>query len=244
MFVSYESNVYQLIVKNIRNNTKLINRLINFVLSKKKMNTEKIDKKQAILVAAEKLFCELGYEGTSTRQIAKESGANMAMINYYFGSKEGVFIEIMNERIAEFKAHLKIINEDKITALEKLHRVIEGYVNRIMNNPAFHKMMHRELSLTQRPEMYDKIKDAMSSNMQIIDRIITDGIEDGSFNKIDTRMLIATILGTITNIVTAPNKVLACTNLDFNNPKDKKFIKERAITYLNDLTTIYLTTKK
>ncbi|MGQ7853515.1 TetR/AcrR family transcriptional regulator [Pedobacter sp. WC2501] len=208
------------------------------------MKTEKVDKRQAILEAAEKLFCETGYEGTSTRQIAKESGANMAMINYYFGSKEGVFVEIMNERIAGFTSQLKIINEDKISALEKLHRVIEGYVNRILNNTAFHKMMHRELSLTQRPEMYDKIKDAMSHNMQIIDRIITDGIEDGSFNKVDVRMVIATIMGTITNIVISPHKVMSCSNFDLNNPKDKKIIKDRAVAHLQDLTTVYLTTKR
>ncbi|RZL05297.1 MAG: TetR/AcrR family transcriptional regulator, partial [Pedobacter sp.] len=51
------------------------------------MKTEKADKRVNILEAAEKLFSELGYEGASTRQIAKEAGANMSMINYYFGSK-------------------------------------------------------------------------------------------------------------------------------------------------------------
>ncbi|WP_316799171.1 TetR/AcrR family transcriptional regulator [Pedobacter frigidisoli] len=208
------------------------------------MKTEKTDKKQAILDAAEKLFCETGYEGTSTRQIAKESGANMAMINYYFGSKEGVFIEIMNNRIAGFSSQLRIINEDKITSLEKLHKVIEGYANRILANTAFHKMMHRELSLTQRPEMYDKIKDAMSHNMQLIDRIINEGMENGTFNQIDGRMIIATIMGTLTNIVISPNKVMPCSNFDLNDPKDNKMIKDRAIAYLKDLTTVYLTTKK
>jgi len=208
------------------------------------MKSEKIDKKQAIVEAAEKLFCELGYEGTSTRQISKESGANMAMINYYFGSKEGVFMEIMTERIAGFKSQLKIINEDKISSLEKLHRVIEGYVDRIISNVAFHKLMHRELSLSQRPEMYIKIKDAMSQNMQFIERIINDGIEDGTFNKIDVRMLIATIMGTVTNVVISPSKVMACSTLDIESAKDKKIIKERAINHLKDLTTVYLTTKR
>lgn len=205
---------------------------------------EKVDKKLAILEAANKLFCEMGYEGTSTRQIAKESGANMAMINYYFGSKEGVFIEIMNERIENFRAHLKIINEDKITFLEKLHLVIEGYATRIFDNPSFHKMMHRELSLSQRPELYDRIKDAMGNNMQIIERIITDGIDEGQFNKIDVRMVIATIMGTITNVIISPNKVMNTVSIDLTNPKDKKMIKERTVTYLKDLTTQYLTIKK
>ncbi|WP_443937250.1 TetR/AcrR family transcriptional regulator [Pedobacter sp. MW01-1-1] len=208
------------------------------------MKTEKIDKRQAILDASEKLFCETGYEGTSTRQIARESGANMAMINYYFGSKEGVFVEVMTERIASFKAQLRIINEDKISQLEKLHKVIEGYATRILSNAAFHKMMYRELSLTQRPEIYDKIKDAMAQNMQLIESIITEGIDEGVFNKVDVRMIIATIMGTITNVVISPNKISACSTLDIHNPKDKKIIKERVIAHLKDLTTVYLTIKK
>ncbi|KQN34463.1 transcriptional regulator [Pedobacter sp. Leaf41] len=208
------------------------------------MKTEKVDKKQAILDAAEKLFCETGYEGTSTRQISKESGANMAMINYYFGSKEGVFIEIMNNRIEGFASQLKIINEDKISALEKLHKVIEGYANRIFSNIAFHKMMHRELSLTQRPDMYDKIKNAMSRNMSLLDRIIIDGIEDGSFGNVDVRMIIATIMGTLTNVVIAPHKISKDKAIDLSNPKENKIIKERVIAHLQNLVTVYLTSKK
>ncbi|MDY0905250.1 TetR/AcrR family transcriptional regulator [Pedobacter sp. CFBP9032] len=208
------------------------------------MKIEKIDKKQAILDAAEKLFCETGYEGTSTRQISKESGANMAMINYYFGSKEGVFIEIMNSRIAGFGSQLKIINEDKISAMEKLNRVIDGYANRILANPSFHKMMHRELSLTQRPEMYNKIKDAMSQNMQLLEKILTDGQDDGSFREADNRLIIATIMGTLTNIVISPNKVIPDSDFDLNVPKDKKMMKDRAVAHLQDLLTVYLTTKK
>ncbi|RZK62844.1 MAG: TetR/AcrR family transcriptional regulator [Pedobacter sp.] len=208
------------------------------------MKTEKVDKKQAILDAAEKLFCETGYEGTSTRQISKESGANMAMINYYFGSKEGVFIEIMNNRIEGFASQLKIINEDKISALEKLHKVIEGYANRIFSNIAFHKMMHRELSLTQRPDMYDKIKNAMSRNMSLLDRIIIDGIEDGSFGNVDVRMIIATIMGTLTNVVIAPHKISNDKAIDLSNPKENKIIKERVVAHLQNLVTVYLTSKK
>lgn len=208
------------------------------------MKTEKVDKKQAILDAAEKLFCETGYEGTSTRQISKESGANMAMINYYFGSKEGVFIEIMNNRIEGFASQLKIINEDKISSLEKLHKVIEGYANRIFSNIAFHKMMHRELSLTQRPDMYDKIKNAMSRNMSLLDRIIIDGIEDGSFGNVDVRMIIATIMGTLTNVVIAPHKISNDKAIDLSNPKENKIIKERVIAHLQNLVTVYLTSKK
>ncbi|MGY0039490.1 TetR/AcrR family transcriptional regulator [Pedobacter sp. NJ-S-72] len=152
---------------------------------------EKPDKRTSIITAAHGLFTELGYEGTSTRQIAKESGANMSMINYYFGSKEGVFLEIINERVKGFKAQLLSISEDKSLPQEKLMKVIEGYARRILSDIPFHKLMYRELSLAQRPEMCIKLRDAMSGNMQVIETIINNGITDGTFKPIDTRMLIA-----------------------------------------------------
>jgi len=205
---------------------------------------EKADKRASILEAAEKLFSELGYEGASTRQIAKEAGANMAMINYYFGSKEGVFMEIMGQRVSDFKHQLKEINEMDATVMEKLLLVVERYASRILCNLTFHKMMQRELSLPQRPEMFSTIKSAMLENMLVIEGIITEGIEEGTFRKVDVRMLIATVMGTISNVAISPSKITSGTSLDINVKKDRKLITERLITHLKDLVTIYLTPQK
>ena len=208
------------------------------------MKMEKADKKGSILEAAEKLFSELGYEGASTRQIAKEAGANMAMINYYFGSKEGVFMEIMGQRVQDFKHQLHEIKEAKVTTMEKLLLVVERYASRILCNLTFHKMMHRELSLPQRPEMFTTIKSAMLENMHVIETIINDGIEEGTFRKVDVRMLIASVMGTISNVAISPSKITSGTGLDINVEKDRKVITERLIIHLKDLVTIYLTPQK
>ncbi|WP_442589592.1 TetR/AcrR family transcriptional regulator [Pedobacter sp. AW31-3R] len=202
---------------------------------------EKPDKKANILIAAEKLFSELGYEGTSTRQIAKESGANMAMINYYFGSKEGVFFEIMNERLMDFNHQLLSINQDSIPPMEKLMLVIERYAARILNNISFHKMMHRELSLAQRPEMYCRLKDAMTANLTVIENIIKEVVAEGSSKQVDVRMLIATIMGTISNVAIMPSKVTAGSVLEINNAEDREIISQRLILHLKDLIKTYLT---
>lgn len=204
---------------------------------------EKPDKKTSILQAAEKLFASQGYEGTSTRQIANEAGANMSMINYYFGSKEGVFMEIMSNRIKSFSIALNSIEGENITQLDKLKMVVDQYARRILDNITFHKMMHRELSLSQRPEMYDKLKHAMSQNLMAIERIINEGIDRGMFRPVDVRMVIATIMGTITNVATAPSKITAGSKLDIKIPADREILTERLITYLKDLITTYLTPK-
>ena len=63
---------------------------------------EKNATKEKIMDVAEALFSRRGFEGTSVREIAKESGANIASINYYFKNKHGLYWAVMD------KAHLKL----------------------------------------------------------------------------------------------------------------------------------------
>lgn len=49
-----------------------------------------------ILRAARRQFTELGYERAGVRQIAAEAGVTAALISRYFGSKEGLFVEVLS----------------------------------------------------------------------------------------------------------------------------------------------------
>lgn len=49
------------------------------------------DRKQAILLAAEKLFAQKGYSAVSIRQIADEAGVPLALVGYYYGPKHALF---------------------------------------------------------------------------------------------------------------------------------------------------------
>lgn len=51
--------------------------------------------REHILQAAEKLFSEFGFEGTSLREITHEAGVNLASVNYHFGSKKGLIQAVM-----------------------------------------------------------------------------------------------------------------------------------------------------
>ncbi len=49
------------------------------------------DRRQAILLAAERLFAQRGYHAVSIRDIAVEAGVPSALVGYYFGPKEELF---------------------------------------------------------------------------------------------------------------------------------------------------------
>lgn len=52
-----------------------------------------------ILLAAEELFSKDGFSGVSLRKITGEAGVDLALIKYYFGSKEGLFGEVLSRRV-------------------------------------------------------------------------------------------------------------------------------------------------
>ena len=74
-----------------------------------------------LLQAAVRRFTVLGYERTTTRDIAADAGVNVSLINRYFGSKEGLLAAAMAEsadRLAEFRSAQSSITDALLTGLE------------------------------------------------------------------------------------------------------------------------------
>ena len=70
-------------------------------------NIELNDKKIQILEVAEKLFSEKGFEGTSIRDISKHAKINIAMVSYYFGSKERLLEALILYKTSDLKLQLE-----------------------------------------------------------------------------------------------------------------------------------------
>ena len=81
-----------------------------------------------LLNAAEELFSEHGFEGTSIRDIAKDAGCNIAAINYYFGGKDKLYTDVWRRQLLQMRnARLQAIKQvmsesDGRPALEDLLR--------------------------------------------------------------------------------------------------------------------------
>ena len=51
--------------------------------------------RERIMKAAERLFAESGYDGTSIRAIVAKARVNQAAINYHFVGKDGLYSEVL-----------------------------------------------------------------------------------------------------------------------------------------------------
>ena len=88
---------------------------------------------EKIILAAEEIFMNKGFDATSTTDIAKKVGCNQALIHYYFRTKENLFQQIFMKK---FQLVLSfIIQENQPTDIEKaLLRFIDNYFAMLSKN--------------------------------------------------------------------------------------------------------------
>ncbi|MBS1536921.1 MAG: TetR/AcrR family transcriptional regulator [Bacteroidetes bacterium] len=86
--------------------------------------------------AARLIFHKKGYAATRTRDIAEEAGINLALLNYYFRSKEKLFDIIMLESLQGFLHSIKEVFNNEETSLEnKIETLVSNYIDLLIEQP-------------------------------------------------------------------------------------------------------------
>jgi AcrR family transcriptional regulator len=157
------------------------------------------EKQIQIIETAEKLFADKGFDGTSVREIAKEANVNLAMISYYFGSKEKLMEAIFNYRINSNWFMFKSLVDDKsISPKVKMEMVVDNMVEKVTERECFHRIMVRQQILSEDTLVTNLINESRSKNLKLIEEIVRQGQEQKIFRKkIDVPILVITLIGTL-----------------------------------------------
>lgn len=202
------------------------------------------EKQIQIMEAAEKLFAEKGFDGTSVRDVSKEAGVNLAMISYYFGSKEKLMEALFRYRGHHIKLQLEnMLQNHEMSSLQKIYSLIDGYIERIMKQQCFHKIMAREQMVHLKGPTPKLIQELKRTNQELVQQLIAEGQRKGEFKKnIDVPLMMATMIGTVSHLVTTQHYYQKLNNLDSLAPEDfQKHIKKKLSTHLKSLFKAALT---
>jgi len=165
--------------------------------------TEFNDKQIEILQAAEQLFADEGFDGASIRTIAKEAHVNIAMISYYFGSKEKLLEALIIHRTSDMRLRLEDIFSQNLSSVEKVDLLIDLYISRINKNKCMYQIMHFELSTKKRIMNMQSFIDLKRQNLEVFKKIIEEGQDSGIFRKdVNIIMIPPTIMGTLVHFQT------------------------------------------
>jgi AcrR family transcriptional regulator len=193
---------------------------------------------------AEVLFAEKGFNGTSVRDIAEKARVNLAMISYYFGSKDKLLESLFDYRGEHVKLKLESMVEDKtLGSFEKLDLLIDHYIEKIMNQQCFSRIMLREQVVNHTGITAELITQMKKRNQQIISKLIHQGQKKGEFKRsIDIPLMMATLVGTAGHIIATQPYYREINNLQSMSEEEfQKHMKKKLSQHLKKLFKAILT---
>ncbi|HEV8514288.1 MAG TPA: TetR/AcrR family transcriptional regulator [Cyclobacteriaceae bacterium] len=102
---------------------------------RKQSKSDSLSTEEKIKVAARKVFLRKGFSATRTRDIAEEAGLNLALLNYYFRSKQKLFEEVMKEKIQTLlQTLIPVLNNPSTSLEEKIDLIVSNYIEVLLAN--------------------------------------------------------------------------------------------------------------
>ncbi|HTN44938.1 MAG TPA: TetR family transcriptional regulator [Flavipsychrobacter sp.] len=202
------------------------------------------DKQKIILDVAQQLFADQGFAGTSVRDIAREADVNIAMISYYFGSKEKLLEAIFKRHAEVVRLRLEsIIHNAALSPVQKVEHLVDHYIEKYFSKQNFHRLIMREQLSTKESPIASMLAEMKTQNMNLIKQLIAEGQKKGNFRKnIDIPLMMATMLGTTNQLMTTQAFYRQVNNLQSMSDEDfLKHLRKKLSHHLKSLFKAILT---
>jgi AcrR family transcriptional regulator len=155
---------------------------------------------QDILNAAREIFFEKGFKETTMRDIANKANINMAMLHYYFRSKENLFQLVFDEAFKLIYEKLtQNMADDTIDIFGKIRMFIYEYITLFDNNPLIAPFITSEL--IRNPEKFSKKIIGLitpAATFKLFSNQLENEIEKGTIRPISTLSLLIYMLSLCT----------------------------------------------
>jgi AcrR family transcriptional regulator len=102
--------------------------------------------REKILAATDHLFGALGFDATTTRDIAERSGVNKALIHYHFGSKDELLSAVLDGYYDRLSATLLAALQRRAEPERQAEDVLDAYADFLAHNRTFCSIVQREVA--------------------------------------------------------------------------------------------------
>lgn len=153
--------------------------------------------KQKIFLTAAQLFAEKGFKGVSMREISEKSDVTKPTIYYYFGSKEGIYRDLVITGVSRLFLYLEEVKDQKIPVKQKLIIMTKRMFNFALNNPEYIKFFLTLVGSTPADELsiLESCKKEAEEKGKILVAMIQEGMETGEFGASAKPEIAAQIIG-------------------------------------------------
>ena len=146
--------------------------------------TEANATKQEIMLRAEQLFAQRGYESVSMREIAEACDITKANIYYYFKDKKALYLQVLESDMLEMIEALRSAAQREGTARDRIARIAETFVRLLHSKPALIRMGMRPFGENE-PDTLGLIHRHRQELLLPVERVLEEGMRSGELRLLN-----------------------------------------------------------
>jgi AcrR family transcriptional regulator len=152
--------------------------------------------RQEILAAARAEFAERGLSGARVDTIAANTNTAKRMIYYYFGSKEGLYLAVLEQAYADIRRFEGELELDRLPPREAITRLVASTFDYDEAHPDFIRLVsteniHRAQYIAQSPAIRELNRGVLTMLEQVLDRGKQQGVFRQDADAVDVHLMIS-----------------------------------------------------
>ena len=140
-----------------------------------------------LLASALKLFNQKGYAATTVREIVADAGVTKPVLYYYFGNKEGIYLELFEGPLREFEELLEGFSSESGRASEKLTALCENTFQLYSNNLEKAKLLNAIYYGPPQGAPFINFEAYHTKLLDAIEELVEEGIRTDEFRELDVQ---------------------------------------------------------
>src|SRR3954463_8931220 len=158
------------------------------------------DLRAVIHAVAEVMFAERGFDGTHLQEIARRVGSTKALIHHYYGSKEALYLSVLEAAAREVATQLEAIAAGEARPEDKLRAVIRVFVVAYQAHPQRFRVLqrvideHHTAAVTLAERWFSRVYAALSV-------IGEEGMRDKRFTPLSPALVPVIVTGLIIHVL-------------------------------------------
>nr|WP_316629249.1 TetR family transcriptional regulator [uncultured Brevundimonas sp.] len=172
----------------------------------------KSSSRSQLLQAAAALMSERGSIEVSLSEIAQRSQLNSALVKYYFGSKNGLMMELVKEILGRALVQMDELVDMDLAPVEKLKLHIKGIITVYFRYPFVNRLIH---AMFQTPETAREVAETISKPLaETQRRLLEEAVAQGRIREIDPMLFYFIVLGACDHLFFGQHILHHCFGVD------------------------------
>jgi len=166
------------------------------------MNQEKQDlRKDQILDAALSVLIKNGYDRSRMDDVVQQSQLSKGAIYWYYKSKKDMYLDLVNFWVFRYSVTINHLVENDQSAPDQLKSLFNYFIDQYESDPDPFFALTEFWSMAQKDDEFrEKLQIVYSQFLEVFEKIIKKGVNNGDFKKLDIRITAMSIMLNVESI--------------------------------------------